>query len=409
MLVPLGMASTAYGEGDVPAGRLAHGYVRRGEALVREGTDGYGALASMGGIYSTVRDLARWVAGFLDAIPARPDGGRTAHPVRAATRREMQQVQQGYGTEVPALAPDARPRVIAGGYGFGLFVTHDPDLGTFIGHAGGYPGYGSDMLWHPATGLGIVALANLRYAGPSVVVEEVMRDLVRGEEAVARRRVRPWPEVARFRDVAEGLLVRWDDAAADAAFAMNMDLDEPREARRSAFEALARDLGPFRRDEARPAIASSAAQRSWWLRGERGWVRLELLLTPEPEPRIQQLAVRVVGDPSPALARAARSVLDAVVSDTAAGRLPRWPGGVPVAGAFDVGAVERTLTAAWARFGAMRLGLPLAGDGSASSTWDLVTERGGPATLRLAHDPATGAVTEAALLAADREPPAEPW
>ena len=78
LLGPLGMTDSAYEEDDVDADRLAHGYVRLDDALHREGTDPYGALASMGGLYSTVRDLARWVAFHLDAFPARsdPDGKR---------------------------------------------------------------------------------------------------------------------------------------------------------------------------------------------------------------------------------------------------------------------------------------------------------------------------------------------
>ena len=52
LLRPLGMTATAYLEEEVPEARLAHGYVRRGDTLVREGTDGYGALASMGGVFS---------------------------------------------------------------------------------------------------------------------------------------------------------------------------------------------------------------------------------------------------------------------------------------------------------------------------------------------------------------------
>jgi hypothetical protein len=70
--------------------------------------------------------------------------------------------------------------------------------------------------------------------------------------------------------------------------------------------------------------------------------------------------------------------------------------------------VERAMRAGSARFGVMRLGYPTAGDGRTSSTWDLVTERG-RATLKLALDPGTGAVTEAALRAAKREPPAAAW
>lgn len=153
LLVPLGMTSSVFLDEEVPGDRLAHGYVRRDEALVREGTDPYGALASMGGIFSTVRDLSRWVLGFLDAFPARSDP-EGPHPLRRASRREMQQVQRGVAAEIRAHAPDAEPPVLAGGYGYGLFIRTDPVIGTIVSHSGGYPGFGSYMGWHPATGLG---------------------------------------------------------------------------------------------------------------------------------------------------------------------------------------------------------------------------------------------------------------
>ena len=65
--------------------------MRRDDAWLEEPIDGYGALASMGGVFTSVADLARWVAGFIDAFPPR-DGPDDGHPLRRATRREMQQV-----------------------------------------------------------------------------------------------------------------------------------------------------------------------------------------------------------------------------------------------------------------------------------------------------------------------------
>ncbi len=307
LLVPLGMASSAYLEEEVPESRLAHGYVRRGEALVREGRDPYGALASMGGVFSSVRDLARWASGFLDAFPARSDP-EGPHPLRRASRREMQQVQRAFATEVRAAAPDAEPVVLAGGYGFGLFIAADPDHGTVVSHSGGYPGFGSNMSWHPATGLGLIALGNLRYAQVSGASGEALLGLVR-EGHAPRRSVRPAPVVERFRDIAEGLLARWDDAVADEAFAMNLDLDEPRDLRRAAVEKVAADLGPFRRDAERTPTSWSAAHLRWWMCGERGWAELEILVTPEAEPRLQTFRITPVGEPSAALVAAAERLL----------------------------------------------------------------------------------------------------
>src|SRR5690625_5270391 len=34
------------------------------------------------------------------------------------------------------------------GYGYGLVIEQFADLGEVISHSGGYPGYGSFMIWH---------------------------------------------------------------------------------------------------------------------------------------------------------------------------------------------------------------------------------------------------------------------
>ena len=401
LLGPLGMTTTAYREEDVPEARLAHGYVRREDAYVGEGRDPYGALASMGGVFSCVEDLAQWVAGFIDAFPARddPEGG---HPLRRATRREMQQVQRAFGPEVPAHDPDAEAQVQSRGYGFGLFVLQDLEIGTTVSHAGGYPGFGSHMAWHPATGLGVIGLGNVRYAPVRPVVAEMLAMLVRAEVA-PRRRVHPAPAVEAFRPVVEGLLARWDDAVADAVFAVNTDLDEPRDLRRAEAAKMAGELGPFRRDPGRPDRSASPADLAWWLRGSHGWVRASILVTPEPEPRLQRMVLLPVGDPSSALRSAAERIL-ALAGEPA----PAWPVDLPVGGDLDTQAVLRALRAGGNHFGALRLGLPIDGDGRASSTFEIESDRG-RLELKVALDPDTGSLTTAALLVRTREAPPEGW
>ncbi len=401
LLRPMGMDATAYLEEEVPEARLAHGYVRRGDTLVREGTDGYGALASMGGVFSSVRDLARWVAGFTDAFPARDDADDT-HPLRRATRREMQQAHRWFAPDVPAHAPDGEPVVVDRGYGLGLFLWRDSVTGTTVGHAGGYPGFGSHMLWHPATGLGVIGLGNRRYAPMRPVVAEVLAALV-AAEAVPRRAVTPRPSTVTLRRVVDRLIERWDDAVADEAFAMNMDLDEPRDIRRAAVERIVADLGPFRPDPSRPITSESPADLVWWLRGERGWARVSILASPEPSPRIQSLEIRPVADPSPALVAVAERVLA-----MAAQPGPDWPDDLDLAADVDRSAIERSLRAGGARFGTMALGLPTAGDGRTTATWDLVTERG-RATLAVGRAADRGVVTAVSLLVAAREEVPEGW
>ena len=416
LLRPLGMASSVFHEEEVPADQLAHGYVREGDALVREGRDVYGALASMGGLYSTVADLGRWVAWFLDAVPAR-DETEEGTVLRRASRREMQQAHRVFGPELEAHAAHVAPAVVAGGYGFGLAAMSDAELGITINHGGGYPGFGSYMVWHPASGIGIVGLANLRYAAPRDLADRQLAALV-AADGVVRRRVRPSPATEALRPVVMSLLDGWDDAVADAGFAMNLDLDQPRAARRAAMEAAVEQIGPLEPDPDRPDESWSPAHAAWWLRGPGGWLRVGMLTTPEPRPTIQTLSLRVVRTPSASL----RSAAEALAAETALDA-PAWPAGLAAADGFATGDVRRSLRAAAARFGPLALGLPLEGDGTTTATWELWPaepldgEEVAAARSAGRHAPATlvieasddGSIRKAELLVAGREAPVEPW
>ncbi len=144
--------------------------------------DPLGAFAPMGGAFSSVRDLARWIGELTDAFPPRddPEGG---HPLRRATRREQQQPHRAYPPEVVWHAVDAPPVVRAAAYGFGLVVDAHPRYGTLVGHSGGYPGFGSHMRWHPDSRLGVVVLANSTYAAAYVLAEQILDVVLAGRTA----------------------------------------------------------------------------------------------------------------------------------------------------------------------------------------------------------------------------------
>jgi CubicO group peptidase (beta-lactamase class C family) len=401
LLGPLEMADSAYEESELDPDRLAHGYVRRDDVLVREGTDPYGALASMGGLYSTVRDLARWVAFHLDAFPARsdPDDG----PVRRSSRREMAQVQRMVAAERDAAPAHESPLVEAAGYGFGLFIVSRPEIGTVVGHGGGYPGYGTMMSWHPASGIGVVSGGNLRYGPVHELTRNVLLDLVRADDA-PRRPFRVLRSVDEHRVTVSGLLERWDDAVADEAFAMNMDLDEPREARRAAVaKAVEQVGGPFRLDETREETSISAAHRRWWLRGQRGWLYFSMLVSPEPRPRIQALRVVATLDPSETLSDMAGRLV------AASGPGGAWPDTLEAGEKVDRAVVLRGLRiiAAWLGDGPVTLGALTGGDGTTTATWELGAPAAG--TLRIALDKDTGALAEVEVSIAERLAAMEAW
>jgi CubicO group peptidase (beta-lactamase class C family) len=368
-LEPLGMTSTTYQLGSVARDRLAAGYVRREGAWIPDPIDPYGALAPMGGVFTTVTDLARWVAGFLDAFPARDDP-EGAHPLSRASRREMQQIHRAEDPELRWTAADAPPDLDPGGYGYGLFVWQDLRLGPMIGHGGGYPGYGSHMRWHPASGIGVVGFSNMRYGPVVLPVRDALRTLV-SAEPTRTRRPRPWPETLAARSVVERLLETWDDATAVELFAMNIELDEPVALRRAAIERLAEIHGRLEPDETQPATSDTPAHQAWWLRGERGRVRVEILMTPERPTRVQKLAITSIPEAPASLVTVAERVV-ALLARPA----PTWSVDVPLAADVDRDALHRTLRAAEAVWGPVRLGPLIGGDGRTVARWRLPGPRG---------------------------------
>jgi hypothetical protein len=341
------------------------------------------------------------VAFHLDAFPARsdPDDG----PLRRSSRREMQQVQRMLQAERDPSPAHEVPPEEAFGYGFGLFLTSRADIGQVVGHGGGYPGYGTMMIWHPSSGLGVVAAGNLRYAPIHQLADRQLVSLVKADDA-PRRPLRLLPAVEAHRATVMALFDRWDDALADDAFAMNVDLDEPRAARQAAVAKAIDQVGrPLRLDPGREERSTSTAHRRWWLRGERGWLEVSMLVSPEPAPRIQALRITVVLDPSPPLVDAASRLLAAPDAGT-------WPDGLEAADTVDRRVVIRGLRVvlAWLGDAPPVPGRVAAGDGTTTATWEL-GDPPGAGTMKLTLDPATGVLTAVEVQAPARGPSLDAW
>ncbi len=183
LLAPLGLTSTGFAAAEFPVAELALGYRRGPDDWEELPFDPYGAFAPMGGVFSSVADLATWTAGFAAAFPPDGHGAAGGHPLAAASRRQMQLPQAVTGWLSPDRIPGGPPGHPAY-YGLGLFVDEDPALGRVVSHSGGYPGFGSNMRWHPASGLGVIALGNGTYAHMSSVAELVLRALLDRSAAV---------------------------------------------------------------------------------------------------------------------------------------------------------------------------------------------------------------------------------
>jgi CubicO group peptidase (beta-lactamase class C family) len=403
LLAPLGMHDTGYLEEEVEPERLARGYIWRDGAFVEEPMDGYGALAAMGGIFTTIEDLTHWVTGFLDAFPPRDDPD-DRHPLSRATRREMQQPMVPEVVRLSHVSADAMPDVEDLHYGFGLFQVDDVRYGRTIGHSGGYPGFGSHMRWHPASGLGLIAFANHRYGPASPLARDMMNELLR-TEAAPLRRTRPNTATLAARETVERLIEDWDDELAAATFAMNVELDEPLELRKAAIAKAKERHGRLRRDEAIPEESQTSYHLVWWLIGDQGRVKVELLLSPELPPRVQTFALTSVPEPPEPLRRAAERIVAALEAPASGPVTIDWPNDVVVSSGTDIGPVVRSMRATEARFAPLTLGPVVDGDGEKKATFRLGGPRG-RVDLVLTLDVEAGCVGSVALVPVKLAPPA---
>ena len=397
LLVPLGMTSTTYLEAEVPGERKASGYLWRDDRYLEEPMDGYGALASMGGIFTTVEDLSRWVGGFIDAVPPRNDPDDW-HPLKRSTRREMQQPMVPAGIRLTQASADAMPEVESLSYGFGLFMVDDLRIGRIIGHGGGYPGFGTNMRWHPASGLGVVALSNHRYGPAGLLAREQLAQLI-ADDVAPIRRTRPSLSTQRMRDAVEDLLDDWQEARAVELFAMNVELDEPLASRQAVIERLREQHGTLRPDDTEPTESLTSFHLVWWLKGDRGRVKVEILLSPELPPKVQAMNLTSVPEPPAVLVDAAERIVAALDRPVVA-----WPEELLLGPDLDADAVLRALRATEARFAPTTLGQSIEGDGERKATFQLHSTRG-RLDLALELDPDSGRLLTVSLVPARQVPP----
>src|SRR5260221_9295397 len=138
ILKPLAMTSTTFDINAVQPERLAMGYRREANEWLTEPPLPDGAFASIGGMFTTISDFARYMAFLLLAFPPRDDA--ESGPVRRSSLREMQQVWRQRLVTSTRETPDAPTLVTSDRYGYGLVSSIDSVLGYSVCHGGGVPG-----------------------------------------------------------------------------------------------------------------------------------------------------------------------------------------------------------------------------------------------------------------------------
>lgn len=364
ILLPLGMRSSTLHMSAVPKEHIALGYRWEDNKWKDEVPLAHGSFGSMGGLWTSARDLARYVAFLMSAFPPRDEAERG--PVKRSSAREMQQAWRFQGTSMGRAALDAPLQLSTSAYGYGLGISQDCRFNYVVGHGGGLPAYGSLMRWLPEQGVGLVAMGNVTYASWGGLFSDTLVALHR-TGALQPRIVQPSPALlAAQKDVSQ-LITKWDDALARRLAADNLFLDESKERRAARIQEL-----NARHGACRPGAsieAENALRGRWRMPCERGWLDVAITLAPTMPPRVQLMRVESVLPPSEEMTGTVEATLRLMSQwDEKQAESLAAPG-------LEIERMRRQVAAA-AAWGACKAGEAVSGDGTGDSVVKLSCERG---------------------------------
>jgi serine-type D-Ala-D-Ala carboxypeptidase/endopeptidase len=286
---PLGMTSTGYDVIASPQERRAIGYRWENDQWVLEPTMRDGEFGAMGGVQTSANDYAKWMAFLLSAWPAR-DGPETG-PVKRSTVREMAQGLNYPGiSRRPGLA-GGEPCAMARAYAMGLISIQDCDLGNFLTHSGGYPGYGSYMMFMPERNAGLFAFTNRTYTAPAAQVNEAAVRLVKSG-TIEPRTVPVSRDLARTYDAARQVYAAGTIEPVRTMLAMNFLMDRSPENWARELARIKEQVGTCQTGS--PIVPNGALAGNFSWTCERGRLEGRVLLAPTNPPTMQALNLRPV-------------------------------------------------------------------------------------------------------------------
>ncbi|MGQ4527422.1 serine hydrolase domain-containing protein [Dermabacteraceae bacterium P13115] len=299
-LRPLGMNDTDYERTGLDPERIVTGHRlnEREDALRFEPVefDSPGVYGAMAGLYSTVADVSRWVR-FLSSANAATSEHEDAGYAKLLSRASRREMQQGYRLQrTPVTREGQFDRLRA--YGMGLVVEEFPLLGGVISHSGGYPGFGSFMCWHRDSGIGVIVLANSKYAPAPKLSYEVL-EVLRQEGQLRGSAGLPLAEGTKRGMAAAIAYLRSGDAAvADEWFSDNMDLDVSREERMRRRAVAEERTGVSLDGEwPEPTVLTPFEVRWDFPRvADKPGLRVHLLMDPRVQPLMQSLTLITLSD-----------------------------------------------------------------------------------------------------------------
>ena len=285
ILAPLGLRSSTLEFSQVPRERLALGYRWEDSQWKLEPQLPDGAGGSMGGMLTSLHDLGIYVGTFLASWP--PRDGAEVGPLARGSMREMQQIQR---SRVPVVTVDSATKQIAlfsGGYGFGLRIWADCRFAHQVAHGGGLPGFGTQMVWLPEYGVGIIAFGNRTYTSWGPVFDNAFA-ILQGTGGLEARVPQPSVALSGAREQVTRLVVKWSDPLADSFAAMNLYMDHDKAHRRAQLDSLHAKLGACSAGNGWDLVENSL-RGQWVMPCEHGALRVSITMAPTMPVKVQYL------------------------------------------------------------------------------------------------------------------------
>lgn len=284
ILQPLGMEHTYWEYSDIDDAQLAHGYRWEDEQWKTEPMLHDGSYGAMGGLITSIEDFGKYVSFHLSAWP--PRNGEETGPVKRSTLREMH-TPQFSRLKAESIDWNGDTCATMKGYGYGLSIIHDCKGIKLIRHGGALPGFGSNYIFYPEYGVGIMAFGNLTYTFPLPEKEfgKLLFDTVR----LQPRQLSVSDILLQRQEQVVQLIQNWESSMESEILAENFFLDKSRKHRMASIQDIF--------DKAGTIIKLNAIEPTNQLRGdikiqtENGIINVFFTLSPEKDPKVQELKV----------------------------------------------------------------------------------------------------------------------
>ena len=286
---PLGLHHTAYRPEELPADATVIGGMRTfddGRSFTPEPFVGAGALSCIAGLFSSIFDVATWTR-YLSA------GFSESDVLRQRLSPEARRTMQSAHTPIP-LTAELSKSLSSMAYGHGLVVEHHREFGRIVQHAGGLPGFSSNMRWHPASGTSVVVFGNSDSFAAGDRAREIL-DGVLAEQTASDAAV-PWPSSLAAAERVDGIVCggRSFDELGEFA-ADNVLRDVPAADRQRKLDDLVAEVGAIQASQQpfseRMRGTGNAAEVQWQVACENGSLTCTARMTPHHEPLLQSVAI----------------------------------------------------------------------------------------------------------------------